>query len=153
MSKIVKASFLSLVSIAVLVGCSNSSSAIPSTCQEGMYCYKNINFGKSEGADFEKGVRDGCHTAEGDFTKDYSMSSSSKTYVDGWMLGRSKCKQILPNEGTIQEEQNSKRRAEYQIEQLKLNQSLQNSDSEEGVVDSLLGNSSNNNSDAQDTEY
>ena len=152
MSKIVKASFLSLVSIAVLVGCSNSSNATPSTCQDGMYCYKNINFGKSEGADFEQGVRDGCRTAEGDFRKDYSKSSSSATYADGWILGRSKCKQILPNEGTIQDDKNSKRRAEYQIEQLKLNQSSQSSDSEEGVVDSLLGNS-NNNSSAQDTEY
>ena len=152
MSKIVKVSLFSIVSIAVLVGCSNSSSATPSTCQEGMYCYKNINFGKSEGADFEQGVRDGCKTAEGDFRKDYSKSSSSKTYVDGWMLGRSKCKQVLPNEGTIQEERNSKKRAEYQIEQMRMQQNIQNSDSEEGIVDKLL-NDNNSNSSAQEIEY
>jgi len=153
MSKIVKISLTSLLFMITAIGCSNSSNATPSTCQDGMYCYKNINFGKSEGADFEQGVRDGCHTAEGNFRKDYSKSSSSATYADGWFLGRSKCKQVLPNEGTIQEEKNSKIRAEYQIEQLKLHQSSQSSDSEEGVVDSLLGNSSNTNSSAQDTEY
>ena len=152
MSKIVKISLLSLVSIAVLVGCSNSDNATPSTCQDGMYCYKNINFGKSKGADFEQGVRDGCHTGEGNFKKDYSKSSTSKIYEDGWILGRSKCKQILPNEGTIQEEKDSKIRAEYEIEQLKL-KSSQNSDSEEGVVNSLVNNNSNDNSSAQDIEY
>ncbi len=152
MSKIIKVSLLSLASIAILVGCSNSSNATPSTCQEGMYCYKNINFGKSEGSDFEQGVRDGCHTAEGDFRKDYSKSSSSKTYVDGWMLGRSKCKQILPNEGTMQEEIDSKKRAEYQIEQMRMQQNTQNSDSEEGVIDKLLNDNNNDNS-AQEIEY
>ncbi len=153
MSKIVKISLLSLASIAMLVGCSNSSDAIPSSCQDGMYCYNSINFGKSEGSDFEQGVRDGCHTAEGNFKKDYSKSSSSKTYVDGWMLGRSKCKQILPNEGTIQEEIDSKKRAEYQIEQMKMQQNMKNSDSEEGIVDSVLNNGNSNSSDAQDIEY
>ena len=151
MSKLVKVSLLSLVSIAILAGCSNSSSVSPSNCQDGMYCYNNINFGKTLGADFEQGVRDGCKTAEGDFRKDYSKSSTSSTYAEGWILGRSKCKQILPNEGTIQEEKNSKKRAEYQIEQLKL-QSSQSKDSEEGVVDSLL-NSGSDNSSAQDVEY
>ena len=148
MSKLVKVSLVSIATI--IVGCSsNNENVIPSTCQDGMYCYKNINFGKSTGADFEKGVRDGCRTAEGDFRKDYSMSSSSASYTNGWMLGRSKCKQVLPNEGTIQEEKNSKRRAEYQIEQMKLKQ---NFDSEESVVDGIL----NNNSDLtteQDSEY
>jgi len=152
MGKIVKVSLLSLVSIVILAGCSNNSNATPSTCQDGMYCYKSINFGKSEGADFEQGVRDGCTTAEGDFRKDYSKSSSSKTYVDGWMLGRSKCKQVLPNEGTIQEEKDSKKRAEYQIEQMRMQQNMQNSDSEEGIIDKVFNDSNNNNS-AQEIEY
>ena len=149
MSKVVKISIISVASIVAVVSCSNNKNAVPSTCQDGMYCYKNINFGKSEGADFEKGVRDGCRTAEGDFRKDYLKSSSSKTYTDGWVAGRSRCKQILPNEGTRQEEKNSKIRAEYQIEQMKLQQ---NNDSEESVVDKLLNNNSDN-SNAQEIEY
>jgi len=150
MGKTVKISILLAVST-ILIGCANSDSATPGECQKGMYCYKSINFGVSRGADYEKGIRDGCRTGEGTFTKDYSMSSSSKDYFDGWILGRSKCKQILPNEGTKQEELNSKKRAEYQIEQMKLEQSSSNSDSQEGIVDSLLN--SNDNSDSQDLEY
>ena len=116
------------------------------------FCYNHINFGKSRGKDYEAGIKDGCKTGEGTFTKDYSMSSSSKDYYDGWILGRSKCKQILPNEGTIQDELNSKKRAEYLIEQMKLRQSSPDSDSQEGIVDKLLGNSDKS-EDAQEIEY
>jgi len=150
MGKIFKFSTLLAVSIMV-IGCASSNSASLGECKKGMYCYKGINFGASRGSDYEKGIRDGCRTGEGTFTKDYSMSSSSKDYFDGWILGRSKCKQILPNEGTRQEEENSKKRAEYQIEQMKLEQSSTNSDSQEGIIDSLLN--SNDNSDSQDLEY
>ena len=150
MGKIFK--FSTLLTVAVMViGCASSNRASLGECQKGMYCFKGINFGVSRGSDYEKGIRDGCRTGEGTFTKDYSMSSSSKNYFDGWILGRSKCKQILPNEGTRQEEENSKKRAEYQIEQMKLEQSSTNSDSQEGIIDSLLN--SNDNSDSQDLEY
>jgi hypothetical protein len=86
------------------------------------FCYKGINFGISRGKLYEKGIIDGCTTGEGKFTKNYSLSSSSKDYFDGWIVGRSKCKQILPNEGTKQEEENSRKRAEYQIRKLKMEQ-------------------------------
>ncbi len=119
-------------------------------CTKGFYCYKNINFGKSRGRSFEKGIRDGCKTGEGEFTKDYSLSSSDKNYFDGWILGRSKCHQILPNEGTRLEEEKSRKRAEYQIRQLKMEQESQ--PSEEGIVDSLMGGSDEN-VQVQDAEY
>jgi len=151
MRKKVKISLFFTLSAFAIVGCSNNNNLSVENCGEGNYCYKNINFGPTQGSEYEKGIRDGCTTGEGDFRKDYSLSSSSKSYFDGWILGRSKCKQILPNEGTKQEELNSKKRAEYQIEQMKLQQGSSTSDSEEGVVDSLLNNKKDTT--AQDVEY
>lgn len=152
MSKFLKHNLFLLSAFLIITGCGNSEQLDPSNCGNGYFCYKNINFGKTRGSDYEAGIRDGCKTGEGTFTKDYSMSSSSKDYYDGWILGRSKCKQILPNEGTIQDELNSKKRAEYQIQQMKLRQSSVDSDSQEGIVDKLLGNDKKT-EDAQEVEY
>jgi len=135
-----------------LLGCGNNNQLTLEQCTKGYFCYKNINFGKSRGELYEKGIKDGCKTGEGTFTKDYSLSSTSKDYFDGWILGRSKCKQILPNEGTMQAEINSRKRAEYQIRKLKMEQLAKDSDSEEGIVDALL-NGSNDNISNDEVEY
>ena len=145
----VKVSILATLSFLAMTGCSHKNVNIPE-CGKGSYCYKGFNFGPSKGEKFEKGIRDGCKTGEGWFRKDYSLSSTSQEYEDGWILGRMRCKQVLPNEGTRQEEINSRKRAEYQIEQMKLQQSLQNSNSEEGIIDSLLNKHKDN---SEDIEY
>ncbi len=150
MGKIFKSGLFVFVSLFIINGCGNNNKLDLGNCGDGYYCYKNINFGKTRGADYEKGIRDGCTTAEGEFTKDYSMSSSSKDYYDGWILGRSKCKQKLPNEGTIQDELNSKKRAEYQIMKMKLKQQAKSSGSEEGILDSII---KKNEEDVQEIEY
>ena len=149
MKRIVNCALISLVTIALLDGCARRSGGLSRTCQPGMYCFKNINFGPSKGRAFEQGVRDGCRTREGTFTKDYSRSRN-KLYQEGWQLGMSRCKQQLPNEGTIQDEINSRKRAEYQIQQLKLQQSVQETN-EENIVDAIL--ETNQNNDTQDFEY
>jgi len=115
--------------------------------KNGNFCYKNINFGPTRGIDYEMGIKDGCKTGEGEFTKNYYMSSKSKDYFDGWIVGRSKCKQILPNEGTRQEQENSRKRAEYEIRQLRLkqNSSLETVSEEEGIIDKILNDNSNDN--------
>ncbi len=149
---------MALFAIFILFGCSskNSQLSLDDCKKEGYFCYHNINFGKSKGADWELGVKDGCTTAEGEFTKNYALSSSSKAYFDGWILGRSKCKQILPNEGTIQEEINSKKRAEYEIMKLKMQKAQKeietiNSNKEENIVDAILN--SNNEQQELESEY
>ena len=136
-------------------GCAESGGSLSlATCkQNGNFCYKKINFGPTRGVDYEMGIKDGCRTAEGYFTKNYYMSSRSKDYFDGWMLGRSKCKQILPNEGTRQEEENSRKRAEYEIRQLRLkqNSSVEDISQEEGIVDTILNHQTEHTS--NDVEY
>jgi len=148
MGKKVINSILLTTSTLIIASCSGNSPT-PS-CAKDAYCYKNINFGKSRGSSYEHGIRDGCRTGEGEFTKDYSSSSSDKNYYDGWILGRSKCKQILPNEGTKLEEEKSRQRAEYQIRQMKLEQGSK--PSEESIVDALMGGGNDTES-VQETEY
>jgi len=143
------------ISLFYINGCSGSSSSLSlENCrQSGNFCYKNINFGPTRGVDYEMGIKDGCRTGEGYFTKNYFMSSKSKDYYDGWILGRSKCKQILPNEGTRQEEENSRKRAEYEIRQLRLRQngSVEDVTQEEGIIDRILDSESDDI--PEDTEY
>ncbi len=148
MVKIFKASLIVAIGM-VILGCRNQNNLQPLPCQKGMYCYKNINFGKSRGSSYEKGIRDGCKTGEGTFTKDYYLSSTNKNYYDGWILGRSKCHQILPNEGTLLEQENSKRRAEYQIKKLKMEQEM--IPQKEDIIDSLI--ESDSQEQVQDVEY
>jgi len=146
MNSKVKILLSATISLLFINGCSGDSSSLSlSNCrQSGNFCYKNINFGKTRGADYEMGIKDGCRTGEGYFTKNYFMSSKSKDYYDGWILGRSKCKQILPNEGTRQEEENSRKRAEYEIRQLRLRQngSVEDVSQEESIVDRIFDNES-----------
>lgn len=148
MNKLVKYSLYSLTTLLYISGCSRGP-AVPQSCQPGMYCYKNINFGVSKGSSFERGIRDGCKTGEGDFRKDYGSSSSNKNYENGWILGRSKCKQQLPNEGTIQDEMHSRQRAEYQIQQMKIEQASSDAPTE-SIVDNLLQSNQDN---TDDFEY
>ncbi len=150
MNKIVKSTLLSIIVLVSVDGCTRGANGLSRECQPGMYCYKNINFGPSKGKSFEQGVRDGCRTGEGVFTKDYSISRTDKNYFDGWMVGHSRCKQQLPNEGTVQDEIHSRKRAEYQIQQMRLEQSV-NTDSEENIVDSIL--ETNQDTTTQDFEY
>ena len=138
----------SLITVFILVGCSNSSNpalSLENCGKNGNFCYKGINYGPVKSEMFKRGIKDGCRTAEGFFTKNYYLSSSNKDYYNGWIEGRSHCKQILPNEGTKQEEENSRKRAEYEINKLKQEQSMgvESSSNEEGFIDKIMKDDNN----------
>ncbi len=141
----VKRVISSSIFVLLLAACSapqNPALSLKECGKNGNFCYKGVNYGPSRGPLFEQGIKDGCRTGEGFFTKDYSLSSSSKEYFDGWILGRSHCKQILPNEGTLQEEENSRKRAEYEIRKLKEEQEgssgIEETSTQEGFIDSIM---------------
>jgi len=56
------------------------------------YFYNGINFGSDRDANFKKGVRDACKTADGDYNKDHYMFNNNESYKDGWEDGRLQCK-------------------------------------------------------------
>jgi len=56
------------------------------------YIYNGINFGSARNASFKHGVRDGCKTSDGDYTKNHNLFNSNVSYKVGWEDGRLKCK-------------------------------------------------------------
>ena len=56
------------------------------------YIYQGINFGTDRDASFKHGVRDGCRTSDGDYTKDHTQFNNNESYKVGWEDGRLQCK-------------------------------------------------------------
>jgi len=62
---------------------------------EGGYYKGEIYFGQNLSFNTKKGITDGCKTAKGNYKKSHSRFKNNKDYVDGWFLGRNKCKNLL----------------------------------------------------------
>ncbi len=77
----------------LLTGCSMpySDLIIPNSSGE-QFVYNNISFGNGRDESFKQGVRDGCRTASGTYTKNHASFNSSRSYHAGWANGRLKCK-------------------------------------------------------------
>ncbi|WP_457606231.1 hypothetical protein [Nitratifractor sp.] len=77
----------------LLGGCASSTHyCSPGDAARGYVCYDGINFGRSTDPLYRQGVRDGCETGKGYFTKDYRLSGSSESYRQGWFKGREVCR-------------------------------------------------------------
>jgi len=60
--------------------------------QTDAFIYKGINFGENRDVDYQQGVKHGCSTAGGSYTKDHNSFNTSPSYRTGWEAGRLKCK-------------------------------------------------------------
>jgi hypothetical protein len=68
----------------------------PSKYQNG-YTYSGIYFGKNISSFYKQGIRDGCSTAKGIYTKSHILFKQEADYYKGWFLGRNRCKdQYIP---------------------------------------------------------
>lgn len=107
-NNIFKYSILATIVAFSASGCiSNIQTCTNKHTKAGFFCHQGYNFGPNRTEAYKSGVRDGCRTANGTFTKNYSFSSTSKEYVAGWRSGRATCKLILPEnaqEGTMRTE-------------------------------------------------
>ena len=74
-----------------LSGC--SSSKAPES--RGGYYYSGLYFGKNLPETFQRGIRDGCTTAKGDYKKSHIRFNYDEDYQDGWFLGRNRCRHLL----------------------------------------------------------
>ena len=87
---------LSLVSVLM------SGLLILSSCQsngsphykEG-YLYRSIYFGKGLSPNAKRGIRDGCETSRGIYTKSYELFNNDNDYYNGWFTGRNRCRGLL----------------------------------------------------------
>ena len=57
------------------------------------FVYNGHNFGHNRNADFKDGVRDGCKTSSGTYTKNHTLFNNSNAYHTGWEDGRIHCKE------------------------------------------------------------
>ncbi|NKQ40956.1 MAG: hypothetical protein HF962_05240 [Sulfurovum sp.] len=100
-----------IIMVAMLIGLSGCVSTTPrctsNTNASAYFCYQGYNFGENKTTQYRLGVKDGCKTANGRFTKNYKLSGSSTDYVKGWDKGRATCKLIRPKDaepGTMRTE-------------------------------------------------
>ncbi len=63
-----------------------------SASSSGDFVYRNHNFGSNRDAEYRKGVKDGCKTSDGDYTKNHTLFNAENDYRVGWEHGRMHCK-------------------------------------------------------------
>ncbi len=76
-----------LVSGLLFTACTSSTPSL-----ENAYIYNGINFGSDRDESFKHGVKDACHTADGDYTKNHELFNNNESYRIGWEDGRLQCK-------------------------------------------------------------
>jgi hypothetical protein len=86
LTKIFLATMLTATGL-LLTACTSSGISL-----ENAYIYNGINFGADRDASFKHGVKDGCKTSDGDYTKDHNLFNNSESYKVGWEDGRLQCK-------------------------------------------------------------
>jgi len=59
------------------------------------YTYSGVSFGKDLSDIYKKGIRDGCETAKGTYTKSHRLFNQNIDYYEGWFLGRNRCRHLL----------------------------------------------------------
>jgi len=85
LTKILLATMLTATGL-LLTACTSSGISL-----ENSYIYNGVNFGADRDASFKHGVRDGCKTSDGDYTKDHNLFNNSESYKTGWEDGRLQC--------------------------------------------------------------
>jgi len=63
----------------------------PVSVKEGGFYYHKIYFGKNIQKEIKQGIKDGCKTAQGEYTKSHTLFNENKNYQKGWFIGRSRC--------------------------------------------------------------
>ena len=88
--KILRISLFTLAATAafLLTACGDG----PALGGENAFIYNGHNFGDNRNAEFKQGVRDGCKTSTGAYTKNHALFNTNNAYHTGWEDGRMNCK-------------------------------------------------------------
>ncbi|HFS85260.1 MAG TPA: hypothetical protein ENK72_01430 [Epsilonproteobacteria bacterium] len=62
------------------------------TTRSSHFIYQGIDFGESPGNIYNRGIVDGCTTAQGTYQKSHQLFQKSMEYEYGWFMGRNKCR-------------------------------------------------------------
>jgi len=79
--------------IILLSGCVSSEFSEGSmSTQGGDFIYRGHDFGANRNTEYQLGVKDGCKTSDGDYTKNHGLFNENESYHNGWEHGRLHCK-------------------------------------------------------------
>ena len=73
-------------------GCGEVPNLDGVSASTGDFVYRNHNFGSNRDTEYRKGVKDGCHTSDGDYKKNHALFNAENDYHVGWEHGRMHCK-------------------------------------------------------------
>ncbi len=79
----------------LLAGCASNQTNATKLNYLGGYTYSGITFGKNLSQLYKRGVRDGCQTAKGYYTKSHRLFNDEVDYYRGWFAGRRRCRDLL----------------------------------------------------------
>jgi len=90
----IKVTFLSLFFAAALLftGCGEVPDLDGASGSASDFVYRGHNFGADRDANYRQGVKDGCRTSDGDYTKNHTLFKGANDYHVGWEHGRMHCK-------------------------------------------------------------
>ena len=87
------------MTIAATIGLSGCVSSAPGTVPMETqsvsaedFVYHGHNFGSKRNEDYRRGVREGCLTSDGEYTKSHVDYQTNLSYRTGWDHGRLHCK-------------------------------------------------------------
>ena len=69
----------------------NACQQTPALVENGGYYYNNIYFAKDIEETKQLGIKEGCKTAKGDYTKSHILFNNNIEYQKGWFIGRNRC--------------------------------------------------------------
>ena len=76
----------------LFTGCGEGPNTDSISVSNGDFVYRDHNFGSNRDVEYRKGVKDGCKTSDGDYTKNHTLFDAENDYRVGWEHGRMHCK-------------------------------------------------------------
>jgi len=88
-----KKSTLLVIAVTAAVFLSGCVSSAPGVVPgEEDFIYRGHDFSPDRDAAYRQGVKDGCRTSDGDYTKNHAAYETGESYHTGWEDGRLHCK-------------------------------------------------------------
>ena len=91
-SKVTLLSLFFAGALLLFTGCGETPDLDGVRASKGDFVYKGHNFGSNRDAEYKQGVKDGCKTSSGNYTKNHSLFKAENDYHVGWEHGRIHCK-------------------------------------------------------------
>jgi hypothetical protein len=85
-----KTYFIAFFIVLMIAGCRQPRPGAVSS----NYIYRGMDFGPYLSVSKREGIRDGCDTALGYYTKRHQRFRFDKEYYNGWFLGRKVCEPL-----------------------------------------------------------